>query len=311
MIDVTKIGHIGFYGQSLSIGARSTEVSTTQPYNNLTFSDGVRGDTPPAAPLVEANGESPVSGTANYLTELYNGGNPVFFGTTSGHSGRTIEQLAKGSVFYTNNIIRMLDDAETLVDYPAALCWVQGEANSLLSPVSGYYYDRMVEMASNMRGDFSATYNYTGDIPFITYQTSSRSLVTEHVVLDQLAFAGSANATLSTPTYFMEYEDGIHLSGNAYRILGNYFAKAIYDQDMGITPYIKPLSAFGSDTAKLTVAFEVPYAPLVLDSTGWVTQDHGFRVYDSDGDITINNITISGNNVVLAAGSMSKWSAIS
>ena len=106
------------YGQSLSTGVGENIVySTTQPYSNLTFASGVRGnngDFSGLKPLVEDSvkptpdgeisaGETICSGAANYASlAAYkeNGVLPsdhVIFASTAGHGNYSIQQLSKGT----------------------------------------------------------------------------------------------------------------------------------------------------------------------------------------------------------------------
>lgn len=140
------------YGQSLSVGHWGTPVlSTTQPYSNLTFSGGVRGGTSAGedytsfVPLVQStasfesnDGETPCSGAANFaslLAHKENGVRPdqhVILSSAPGHGGYRINQLNKGTEWYSTHLMKHLSSAFGLNSNlkVQALMWLQGESDS-------------------------------------------------------------------------------------------------------------------------------------------------------------------------------------
>ena len=296
MINTSQVGHVVFYGQSLSVGINSTPTSTSQPYSNLMFSLNVQDSSLPLIPLVETDDETPVSGCANHLSELYSGF-PQFLGSTAGVSGKSIEELSKGGLYYTNNLAPQIAAGAASADYPAAICWVQGEVNTVSNPYAGYYLGLMETLADDMRSDLAASYGSSADIPFITYQTSSRALLNDNIVLDQLAFARSdSNAAISTPIYPLEFSDTLHLTAKGYETLGNYFAKAIQRLDQGQQAFVEPVSASLTGSV-VTIALNVPVAPLVIDTSNWQTQDSGLYIQDASGQVGIQSVSVSGSNI--------------
>lgn len=150
-IQEKSVNHILFYGQSLSVGASAGAViSSTQPYSNITFNGGPRAwdgstwDFGAFKPLVEDavspapdgasnRAETPCSGAANYASTLLaiDGVAPsdhIVLASTAGHGGYRINQLEKGSAWYSN-LIAHVTGAQALNSNHAvhALCWLQGE----------------------------------------------------------------------------------------------------------------------------------------------------------------------------------------
>ncbi|EPQ6632187.1 sialate O-acetylesterase, partial [Acinetobacter baumannii] len=125
--------HIVGYGQSLKTGATATVIlSILQPYFNVTFGTGPRMDSPATSviPLVEQfnnpssdgysnRGETCCSGAANYASRammLENGIDPkdhVIFASTAAHGGYRIDQLKKGSEWYSF-LIKHITEAKRL-----------------------------------------------------------------------------------------------------------------------------------------------------------------------------------------------------
>jgi hypothetical protein len=70
------------------------------------------------------------------------------------------------------------------------------------------------------------------------------------------------------PKYFLPYTDGVHLSGDGERWLGEYYAKAFHRVLVDGEPWlpVRPREVV-REGATITIAFDVPVPPLVLDET--------------------------------------------
>lgn len=318
-----KINFLLAYGQSLSTGVFAQSVlSLTQPYNNITFSSGVRGnggDFSGVKPLVEDSktptpdeqtsvGETVCSGAANYASlSMYrdNGINPaehVIFSSTAGHGGYTISQLAKGSSWYNSQFMAHLRGATNLNNDIAlhAIAWLQGETDSINSSYTkAAHLAALEKLQKDVTDDAQVTTGQGSPVMFMTYQHSSRVKLNDAVPLALLeACQTSDYFYFVAPTYaFPHYSDGLHLMAVGYKWIGAYYGRA-YKQ--AVIDGNKPLSIMPKGATylgnKITVRFTVPVPPLVLDVTNLAsTKDFGFSVAGK----TITSIEVSGGNSVI------------
>ncbi|EMH8987951.1 sialate O-acetylesterase [Acinetobacter baumannii] len=324
---VKAVNHILFYGQSLSVGATATTIlSSSQPYFNVTFDTGPRKDSAANSviPLVEQfnnpssdgydnRGETCCSGAANYASRammLENGIDPhdhVIFASTAGHGGYRIDQLEKGTAWY-NFFIEHVSEAKRLNgdDYKVqVVCWVQGESDAITSTQTPYnvYREKLEKLQVDANADIKAITGQTDDVKFITYQMSYAARTWADQALVQLHLCQQSDKFLmATPVYHMPYAiDNIHLTNVGYKWMGAYFGRA-YKQlivDNRKPDFINPKVAqlIGDE---IHINFDVPKAPLVLDTTTLaLTTDHGFKVLVNGSKATISNITAQEDKVIL------------
>lgn len=325
------INHFLFYGQSLSVGAAAGPVlSTAQPYSNITFNGGPRaaaGDYSAFKPLVEDaispapdgggnRSETPCSGAANYAVELaaMEGGvqpsSHVVLASTAGHGGYSIDQLKKGTAWY-QKVIDHVTAAKTLATTAAksyavhAFTWIQGETdtdqNTKTQPA---YRDLLSQLQRDVEADVMAISGQDRPVPCVTYQVTYGVVKTPNMALAQLELAQTNNRFfLATPCYHLPFaSDKTHLTAAGYKWLGHYFGRAykrlVID---GVKPqFINPVSAVCRGTV-LSIRFKVPVAPLVLDAaTLAATADHGFKVQDDTGALTLSSIRVVNGNTIQA-----------
>lgn len=325
------INHFLFYGQSLSVGAAAGPVlSTAQPYSNITFNGGPRaaaGDYSAFKPLVEDaispapdgggnRSETPCSGAANYAVELaaMEGGvqpsSHVVLASTAGHGGYSIDQLKKGTAWY-QKVIDHVTAAKTLATTAAksyavhAFTWIQGETdtdqNTKTQPA---YRDLLSQLQCDVEADVMAISGQDRPVPCVTYQVTYGVVKTPNMALAQLELAQTNNRFfLATPCYHLPFaSDKTHLTAAGYKWLGHYFGRAykrlVID---GVKPqFINPVSAVCRGTV-LSIRFKVPVAPLVLDAaTLAATADHGFKVQDDTGALTLSSIRVVNGNTIQA-----------
>ncbi|WP_427225904.1 sialate O-acetylesterase [Acinetobacter baumannii] len=324
---VKAVNHILFYGQSLSVGATATTIlSTSQPYSNKTFSTGPRMDSAATSviPLVEQfnnpssddynnRGETPCSGAANYASRamlLENGIKPedhVIFASTAGHGAYRIDQLEKGTAWYSFFLSHVIKAKELNgSDYKVqVVCWVQGENDAIANIQTSYeiYRQKLEKLQADVSADIKAITGQTDDVKFITYQLSYAARTWNAQALVQLHLAQESDAfAMATPMYHMPYAiDNIHLTNVGYKWMGAYFGRA-YKQlivDNRKPDFINPKVAqlIGDE---IHINFDVPKAPLVLDTTTLaLTTDHGFKVLVNGSKATISNITAQEDKVIL------------
>lgn len=320
------------YGQSLSTGVRAQSViSLTQPYSNITFSSGVRGNGgifTAVKPLVEddakptPDGESDAaetvcSGTANYASlAMYreNGVLPsdhVIFCSTAGHGAYTIAQLAKGSAWYNSQFLNHLNGARNLNHDIAlhAIAWLQGETDSNnTSYTKAAHLAALLKLQSDITTDAQSTTGQDSPVMFLTYQHSSRVKTNDAVPLAILeACETSDYFYFVAPTYaFPHYTDGLHLLAVGYKWIGAYYGRA-YKQ--AVIDGIKPLAIMPKGATwhgnQVTVRFDVPVPPLVLDATNLApTKDSGFAVSAGGVAQTISAVEVlNGDTVVITLDS--------
>lgn len=328
-----EINHVLSYGQSLSMGATATTLlSTTQPYFNLTFNTGPRKDTEATSviPLVEqfnnpsidgyANrGETHCSGLANYASQAMmreNGINPqdhVIFASTAGHGGYTIDQLKKGSAWYSV-LIDHVNKAKSLnvgkSYHVPVVPWIQGENNAVsggLQTPYAVYKAGLIQLQSDANTDIKAITGQADPVRFITYQMSYAARTWPDIAKAQLDLAReNDNFMLATPMYHFPYAgDNVHLTNVGYKWMGAYFARA-YKQYMidGRKPdFINPISAYIKGN-QVIVKFDVPTLPLKIDtSTLASTTNAGFKVMNGASEIAITSVTASDDTVILQLAS--------
>lgn len=328
-----EINHVLSYGQSLSMGATATAIlSAIQMYFNITFNTGPRKDSEATGviPLVEQfnnpsidgytnRGETHCSGLANYASQAMlkeNGVNPadhVIFASTAGHGGYTIDQLKKGSAWYSV-LIDHVNKAKNLnvgkSYHVPVVPWIQGENNAVsggLQTPYAVYKAGLVQLQSDANTDIKAITGQVDPVRFITYQMSYAARTWPDIAKAQLDLAReNDNFMLATPMYHFPYAgDNVHLTNVGYKWAGAYFGRA-YKQYMidGRKPdFINPLSAYIKGD-QIIVKFDVPTLPLKIDtSTLASTTNAGFKVMNGASEIAITSITASDDTVILQLAS--------
>ncbi|WP_010604017.1 sialate O-acetylesterase [Pseudoalteromonas maricaloris] len=320
------INHVIAYGQSLSVGAAGKPViSLNQPYNNLTFNGGPRAfngteyDFLPLKPLAEdenpapdgssTRGETVCSGFANLASTLLAeaGLNPlehVILASAAGHGGYRVSQLEKGTAWYNNTFLQHVTQGYTANPehvVPAVL-WLQGENDASYTTTYSEYKQALTQLSEDIDTDVKAINSQTSPAYILEYQTAYWTLQRPDISLAQLDLAKeNNNVFMVSPIYHMPHApDRIHLTSEGYKWLSGYFAKAYKSLLDGYEPeFLKPVSATLKDTS-LTVMFDVPCLPLVLDIENLaLTQDYGFAVGDENGLINLQSINVVGQSVVL------------
>ena len=328
-----EINHVLSYGQSLSMGATATVVlSNSQPYSNLTFNSSPRQDTPATSviPLVEqfnnpsadgyANrGETHCSGLANYASRAMmqeNNVDPskhIIFASTAGHGGYTIDQLKKGSSWYSV-LLNHVTTAKVLnVDksyHVPVIPWIQGENNAVsggLQTPYDIYKASLVQLQSDADTDIKAITGQVDPVRFITYQMSYAARTWPDIAKAQLDLAReNENFMLATPMYHFPYAgDNVHLTNAGYKWMGAYFGRA-YKQYMveGRRPdFINPLTANIVGNT-IVVKFDVPKLPLKIDTNTLAnTTNAGFKVMNGDTEIAVTSVIATEDTVTLQLAS--------
>lgn len=317
------------YGQSLSVGAQGIPViSITQPYSNLTFGSGPRGnshDYSLLSPLVEDNRASPdgganrgetfCSGAANYASTLLaveNGIDPaghIIFASTAGKGGTKIADLVKGTAWYNSNFLPHVNGAYNLNTNSAvhAICWAQGETDNDQSTPTSFatYRSYLQQLQVSAEADIKAVNGQISPVHFLTYQTSYKIRTSTGVALAQLDLAtNNEKFHFVSPCYHLPfYTDGTHLTNVGYKWLGAYFGRAYKTlvHDQCFPQFLRPVSAILRGKV-LTLTLDPPVSPVVIDTTNLaVAKDYGFMVKGrtTGSAIPISAIETAGNQVRL------------
>jgi hypothetical protein len=294
--------HLLISGQSLSCGATSPVVSSEQIYGNLSFNTGVRaggvGLTSFIA-LVEtwdgSQGETIASGLANMLSEQaqQNGESHVTLASAHGVGGQPYSALKKGTAPYANGMaqvtaavaIAAMNGQKHAV---RALAIVHGESDHVANNLG--YTDDLLAWQSDYEADVAVITGATGPLPMFLCQMSSFTKygsATSRIPAAQLraAKARPERVFVVGPKYFMPYTDGVHLTGDGERWLGEYYAKAyrkvLIDGERW-SP-VQPESVV-REGAVITIRFAVPAPPLVFDELLVSNPgNYGFEFSDASG----------------------------
>lgn len=325
---VRAVNHMAFYGQSLTTGATALPVlSTTQPYSNLTFKGGTRGNNDLSAfkGLVEDSispapdggtnrGETPCSAAANYASLLaaqrlgVDPSSHVILASTAGHGGYRIDQLTKSAPWYQTIISQVRAAKAINADYAVhVIGWLQGENDALTGVETPYdtYRAALEQIQKDLETDIKAITEQPSAVFMVTYQISYAAATWPAMAKAQLDLVKrNPKFFLATPMYQFPYAaDKVHLTNVSNKWVGAYFGRAYQKLVVeGVeVPFLNPVSAIRTGN-KLRLRFDVPVPPLVLDVQSLaITTDHGFRVKDSQGAVSINSVSVeNGCEVVLS-----------
>lgn len=307
--------HGGTYGQSVALGAgTNTTLSTSQPYQNLTFQSGVLLDDTvldfsSTKPLVEDSTvtsiplESPTSSFLNGVTAqgIASGdtsSNWVMFGHSGGKGGTDIINLSKGTLPYTQHLSAYqgaynLAQAQGKSYSVWFIAFIQGEGDISIRRTTNHFYNMLLQLKDDFDNDIKAITKQTFSPLMITYQTASHRyypMDSINVANAQLkASVDRADIVMACPMYQFDYADNIHLTANSSVQLGKYLSKAAYKTWRHIEhdePEFKPLQPEKViwQGKIIDVTFNVPSGSLQFNtSIVAAATNMGF-------DIRVNNI---------------------
>lgn len=338
-IGSTDYSHIILYGQSLSMGWECPEVITTEPVENCYMigsspminhgNDQSLSLNPLKAVKWASGGEQPVVALTNSFATLYNDNHSVpqkFIGTNCGEGGRSIERLMKqctnGTNYYTTEFLDTINSAKSAVDTIdktiscPAIFFMQGEYNYVNLTGAGLepdtdatsdkdqYKQYLMQLKNDMQTDIMEKYGQSKKPLFFIYQVAGTYINRKDmsITMAQIEFAEeNDDVFLMNSTYGMPDYNGGHLSTNGYRWYGEMMAKSMYQvfenrkQWNGLE-----LANIQIDGKKVLCDFRVPVLPLVFDT--WTKEErtsNGFRVFKDNSEITIEDISIEENRVII------------
>ena len=314
------LNHILGTGQSLSIGTMgSPPLTTNQPYGNLTLSF-VSISNPQQAgtnfvPLVEglnsagAEVETISSALANTLTALSPQTNFTSIVTRDGQGGTAYSGLKKGTGPYALGLLEIsnaMAAAQSLGDgyQVKAVTCVHGEQDDVLGN-GPYYAGYLRQWQQYISSDAKAITGQTNDVPMFLCQMSSWTAnnyaATSLIPSAQLyATETYPNHFLVCPKYFFTYySDGVHLTAQSYRRLGEYYGKVMKKVLMDGQRW-RPLTpdSISISNKNITVILHVPVPPIVNDISIGPKAYYGFEYADDSSSASISSAIISRSNAV-------------
>lgn len=296
-------------GQSLSVGAvGAPALSVEQPYDNQMFVGGVLTPDTAAArtsfvPLIEQDVETMESGFANRAHEL---ATPLLVSRADtershrmlvschGVGGYSYAQLKKDTAPYQNGIAQ-LDAAVALSAAAGESLIVRGVTNvhgeSDHVGANPDYEASLVEWQANLEADVKQRTGQTLGVPmFHTQMSSFTKFGSDFSAVTLAQWQAHVDhprvLVMVGPKYMLPYvADGVHLSNEGYRWLGEYHAKAYAREILEGKAWepLRPLAATRAG-AVITIELLVPSPPLVLDTT--LVSDpgnYGFQFFDGSG----------------------------
>ena len=312
-VDV-HVNHVLVTGQSLAIGVcGGAPVTTTQPFANMMFADPTRRDR--VVPLVEGvnrEEETMASAFANHVawmsrTEL--DARHDLFVSVNGASGTGYGGLRRGTEPYARGLAEVEAAKQWFTSrgqsyLVRAVMNVHGEAEHL--DRNPKYRDDLFEWQADYEGDVRAITGQAEVVPMFITQISSFTRygqATSAIPQAQLQAHAISNGkvVLVGPKYHLAYaNDGIHLTGEGYRHMGEDYAKAyrrVVLEGERWEP-LRPLSIARSANV-ITVKLTVPVPPLVLD-TSLVGDpgNYGFAYVDAGPTPAITNVAITGPDTI-------------
>lgn len=321
------VNHVLGTGQSLSVGSVGTPVlSTTQPYKNVMFNGGIKpGATGTAlanfVPLVEGpTVETHNAAFSSLITQLAE--TLVFprevapknshrlLVSIHGIGGTAYVGLKKGTAAFAAGIAQV-NAAKTLTTSAGqsyivrAVTNVHGESDHVAGNVN--YKQNLVEWQHDYETDVRAITGQVEPIPMFQTQMSSwtkygqaTSLI-PMAQLDASTESGGAIVLVGAKYHLPYVADGVHLTNEGYRQMGEYYAKVyrhvVLEGKSWEPVRPKQVSLVG---ATITVTFHVPQPPLVFD-TALVTNpgNYGFAYTDdSAAPPTISQVALDGPTAV-------------
>lgn len=324
------INHVLSTGQSLAVGVSGAPPTTlTQPFHNVMFNTGVMAggeDLTAFVPLVEGDNipgskvrvETMSASFANLVTELALASGLTHDILLSNHASgaKSYWQLKKGTKYYANGMAQVTAAAAIAKQLGKsyvvrAVTTVHGESDH--ADKSTRYAQDLLEWQSDYEHDVQAITGQTESVPLFETQISSWTRMmggteTSGIPMAQLAAHLAkkqrlGGVVLVGPKYHLPYSsDGVHLSMEGYRQMGEDYAKAYKRVVIDREPWepLRPI-AVTREGAVITIKLLVPSPPLVLDTTLVSDPGHfGFEYFDAAGTSTptITSVEIAGADTV-------------
>lgn len=326
------VGIVGT-GQSLSVGAFASPLTSLQPFHNRKI---LRRDSRwELAPLVEPIraypkttdyqypnnilGETPHSALANQLTALaMTDGEPDFVTIHSvvGWSGHCLQDIDKrsGKAYPASleevRAIKALAEAEHKTFAVGAVVLTHGECDAN----NANYANELVRFASEYDADLRAITGQSEPVALVLSQQNTAPsgpvVSTSSIAQWYAGVLAPGSVICAGPKYQYGYRgDGLHMDASNYRRLGEKYAEVIdrvFRRGESWAP-LQPTSVRVQDHV-VRVRFHVPNPPLQWDES--LTPPHqgtfvewaagrGFEVEDTHGPVWISRADLDGDDALL------------
>ena len=215
-------------------------------------------------------------------------------GGSSGVYERILAQVANAKarrpaiIYRSINVIHGEQDGlDNNTSYSSNLIAWRQDFNNDVQAITGQVVNMIMFIC---QVDSSAGYGFTGGIDSTGFPSQ----------LEQLAAHKSSSfVRLVCPKYQFAYYDHSHLTNNAQRLLGEYYAKATATRiNTGAWEPLRPSTITGAGNT-VTVSFVGAVGNLVFDTTlVQPAANQGFAYRDDSGR-TITNVAISGSQVII------------
>lgn len=188
---------------------------------------------------------------------------------------------------------------------------IQGERDDSEGTSQSTYSNELTAFQSGWQPTAQAVTGQSAAIPLFLAQISNwtgNSHTTSVIPLAQLATGTQANSNvyLVAPQYFLVYTNTLHIGNTSERLIGEYFWQAYASVVQGgattsnaFLTYPTSVSIAG---AVITVTFNVPVPPLVLDTTSSILSrtiptwtNDGFAYTDNSSPPSISSVALGGN----------------
>lgn len=325
--------YIASYGQSLSRGTRALPIiSNSQPYNNLTFFSGVLSlgedtgaDLTSFKPLIEEEkgieGETPVSGALNYLSELIKNDECVsmgfetlaFIGSAPGKGASTIADLGSGTThwsYLTEHIVAAhnISEQDGVAAKTSAMLWSQGESDYRDDTTRAMYSEKLASLYTDFI-QLSREQNSSEQPQLLLYQVAAHRRYQKddfQIALAQWDAAKSnSGISLVTPMYHLEYDpDNLHLNNVGSEMLGRYYAKVLkitkYSAKTQNWTPLSPKDVVWHDN-KIEIKLHVPFGKIQIDTeTVAEAPNYGFDIWQ-DGALLdiIETVSVADEQTII------------
>lgn len=224
----------------------------------------------------------------------------------AGVGGTSYAGLKKGNQIYTNMLValekaKVLAAARGLKIIVDAVVCKHGESGASDPAYKSY----LQEWRSDIEADVKAVTGQVAGVHFIFSQPSSFTVTNPEAALAMLELHNEDERFhLACPDYCVGsagyHIDYLHMVGPGYAHLGAYYAQAWMQALWGASGRNKVLQMTSASRtgSQVIVLFDVPVAPLQLDTVSVAeAQNFGFRFYDSNGEIPIESVSLSGDGV--------------
>ena len=300
-------------GQSLSTGYNTiAPLSTSQPYDNLSFSPTLFSTTTPFKRLVETGLETPSTAIANtiFASELAIQKSRVIIGI-HGDPGKRYEFLKKGTTYYNNGLAQLTNakakiDANYGILRPLGVTVIHGESDyEAATPTDPStvlnYESNLLEWQTDYQTDVNAITGSTGILPMFINQVNSRGTgeISDAQLNAHLDYAGKI--ILVAPKYQYVYADNTHLTKNASKQMGEMLGKVIKKVAIDGHTWNPLMPTTASRTANIvTISFNIPVGSLNFDTSLVAFRpNYGFDFVQTGGNaITITDVTLINNTQV-------------